>query len=66
MDLDLMLDEKKAAPFLSVSCAALSKWRFLGEGPAYHRLSRKKILYRVGDLVDFLKNCRVEPGKKGK
>jgi hypothetical protein len=51
----LAVDERVAARMLSVSTAALRKWRREGKGPRFVRLS-KCVRYRVQDLEEFLKH----------
>ncbi len=52
-----MIDEKQAARALSVSVAALRRWRHEGRGPRFVRLERC-IRYDVCELKSFLeRNC---------
>ena len=52
------LTVKQAAEFLHVKPNTLDKWRLNKTGPAFSRIGAKrgKILYRLSELVDFLKS----------
>ena len=49
--LDTLLNENRAAAFLGVSARALQKWRVLGSGPQFVRISARCIRYRPSDLA---------------
>jgi Helix-turn-helix domain len=48
-----MINEKQAARVLSVSVAALRRWRHEGRGPQFARLERC-VRYEVRELTRFL------------
>jgi hypothetical protein len=52
------LDTVAAANFTGLAVATLAKLRCTGGGPAYLKLGRK-VVYRSGDLVDWLSIRRV-------
>jgi hypothetical protein len=52
------LDAVAAANFTGLAVATLAKLRCFGGGPKYFKLGRK-ILYRRGDLADWLNARRV-------
>ena len=56
---DPLLTAAEAAKYLSVGVQTLERWRRLGGGPTYRRLSEGTIRYRRSDLEAFLKQ-RVE------
>lgn len=51
-----LVDENIAASFLGVTPRALQKWRFLGNGPSFVRISRRAIRYRRQDLIQWSEN----------
>ena len=55
----VLLNEKAAAERLSVSVAALRRWRLFGEGPSYMKLGRS-VRYSCDDLDAFCNANRVE------
>lgn len=54
------LDNQAAAEFTSISTAQLELWRSQGGGPRFVKMGRK-VLYRVGDLREFLDAQVKEP-----
>lgn len=48
------LTTRSAAKYLCVSEAGMNRWRRHGGGPAYMRLSKRTVRYRVTDLDAFL------------
>jgi hypothetical protein len=58
-----MINEKQAALVLSVSVAALRRWRHDGRGPQFAHIERC-VRYDVRELTRFLeRNTSVEPKK---
>jgi hypothetical protein len=53
LTLPQMINEKEAARLLSVSVAALRRWRHEGRGPQFARLERC-VRYSVRELAQFL------------
>jgi hypothetical protein len=53
--------EKGATEITGFPVKTLQNWRALRKGPAYYKVGRS-VRYRVGDLLDFMENCRVDPG----
>ena len=51
-------DTRQAANYVGLSGSTLAKLRMRGEGPVFVRLSRKKIVYRVQDLDQWLEDSR--------
>lgn len=51
---NLFLDSEAVAHILRVSPRTLQNYRSEGK-LIYYKISRKNILYRVGDVVEFLK-----------
>ena len=49
----LTLTDREAAPILGVSVYTLRKWRCTGTGPAYVKLGRKTVRYRLADLQAY-------------
>jgi len=53
--------EKGAEEITGFPIKTLQNWRGLRKGPPYFKVGRS-IRYRVGDLLDFMEACRVDPG----
>lgn len=53
-----ILNEKEAAEFLKSSCRALQRWRLTGEGPAYRRMGKRRVVYAKADLQEYLDGQR--------
>ena len=51
---DEILTEDQAAQFTKFSAKALSKWRCVGRGPKFIKISSRAIRYRKSDLTDWL------------
>jgi hypothetical protein len=56
-----LLREPSAGRVLGVKANTLRKWRQLGIGPDYIRLSHRCVRYRREDLMRFLESRRVTP-----
>ena len=61
------LTEKEAAEYIALAPATLRRWRCVGRGPSWHRLStsgrRGRIVYARADLEAWIAACRQEtPG----
>lgn len=51
----LAVDERGAAEQISVSVALMRKWRMVGGGPRYVKVTNRAVRYRVEDLEAFLR-----------
>lgn len=51
---DCAMTEEEAANFLSLKKATLNKWRCLGKGPAFTKVSARCIRYLQSDLMKWL------------
>ena len=56
MDQDALLTEQDLAAMLNVNPRTLQKWRVNGDGPAFVRISRRCIRYRITDIKDWTQN----------
>jgi len=56
-----LLKESNAGRVLGVKGNTLRKWRQLGIGPDYIRLSNRCVRYRHEDLMRFLESRRITP-----
>ena len=54
------VDENIAEEILGHKKKTLQNWRLLRKGPAYYKVGRS-VRYRVGDLLDFMAERRVDP-----
>jgi predicted DNA-binding transcriptional regulator AlpA len=61
-----LLREREAAARLSVTPAALRKWRSIGRGPRFLRLGSRMIRYHENDLQHFMEQGTVYPFAKMK
>jgi hypothetical protein len=57
-DDQVMLDVRAAARLIGLSVATLAKMRCLGGGPPFVKAGRR-VLYRRGDLLQWLRERRV-------
>lgn len=57
-DDDRVLPPRAAAVFVASSTSTLAKRRMRGEPPAFVRLGRVRVGYRLGDLRAWLASCR--------
>lgn len=48
---DLLINETRAAEFLSVNPRTLQQWRLRGTGPKFVRISSRCVRYRYRDLI---------------
>jgi CII-binding regulator of phage lambda lysogenization HflD len=46
--------EEEAAAFLKSSRRQLQRWRQTGEGPVYHRMGKRRVVYYRADLISWL------------
>jgi hypothetical protein len=60
------VDEKMAGKILGHSVKTLQNWRSLRKGPPYLKTAGgRSIRYRIGDLLDYQSEGRVEPERRG-
>lgn len=50
-DLDQLIPEAQAADFLTLNIRTLQKWRTIGIGPRFVRVSSRCVRYRRRDLI---------------
>lgn len=55
------LSAHDAARYIGLSYVYLAQLRMRGRGPAYHKLARRKVVYRIEDLDAWLDARRVDP-----
>lgn len=60
-----VLDTMGAAEILHVKPQTLANWRSLMIGPPYIKLSNRKILYKLVDLLAYLENRKITPSMEG-
>ncbi|MFL7904152.1 helix-turn-helix transcriptional regulator [Azospirillum argentinense] len=56
-----MLTELEAAKHLGISPKTLTRWRWLGTGPAFVKVGARAVRYREEDLRVFLEAGRHAP-----
>ena len=54
---------EEAARFLGVTPHVMIRWRHERRGPAYIKLARNLVRYRLSDLADFVEEHRVVGGR---
>ena len=64
--IECLLTQKQAAAYFGCTTCLLRKWRRLGKGPTFVKISRKFIRYRIEDLDAFLADHVVIPGAQEK
>jgi predicted DNA-binding transcriptional regulator AlpA len=52
------MNEAVAAEFMGSSPRTLQRWRGTGEGPPYHRLGKRKVVYFRSELLAWLAGRR--------
>jgi predicted DNA-binding transcriptional regulator AlpA len=57
---DRVIMERDAADFLSVGQSTLQRWRQLGTGPKFIRISARRLGYRLSDLKSFLERFSIK------
>ena len=62
---DRLLNEKEAAVLIGVSVKTLQARRYLGQEPAFIRLSGKAVRYKQSDIEAWINASRVEPRNAG-
>lgn len=55
-----LLREIDAAAYLGLAPKTLSRWRWAGKGPAFHKLG-SAVRYSVLELDSFISNATVAP-----
>ncbi len=55
--LDPVVSEGVTAKWLGVGASTLQRWRRQAYGPAFVRLSERRIGYRVSEVERWLKSC---------
>lgn len=62
---DTAIPDTEAARILGCSVACLRAWRLQGRGPAFVRLGRRLVRYRLIDLQEYVARHRVPPTHDG-
>jgi predicted DNA-binding transcriptional regulator AlpA len=60
-DQDYLLPERDAAKWLSVGISTLQRWRAEGYGPAYVRISARRIGYRNSEIKRWVASRECQP-----
>jgi len=53
---DCLLNERQAAQYLDIAVKTIQRWRLVGSGPAFVRLSSRAVKYRRRDLDEFIES----------
>jgi len=55
---NVLIREEQAANYLGLSPKTLSRWRWAGKGPVFHKLGAA-VRYSIEDLDSFVSNAAV-------
>lgn len=50
----ILLTEKEAAQYLSLSVHTLRRWRLFSQGPSFTKLGSKAVRYPIAGLDEFI------------
>ena len=56
-EMNRVLMTKEAARLLGLSPSTLATWRCRGSGPPVVRVGRKRVGYRLEDLISYVRQC---------
>lgn len=56
-----VLSTTQASKIIGVDKRTLDNWRSLSRGPAYIKISKRKIAYLLEDVESFIRARRIEP-----
>ena len=59
---DRIVSEREVASWLGVGATTLWRWRTRGHGPAFVRLSERRIGYRTSEIQRWLTSREQQPG----
>ena len=63
---ETLLSEGQVAKWLGYSTRTLQKWRWLGAGPPFVRISPRSVRYRRRDVADWIEgNLRISTADTG-
>lgn len=57
------LSERDAAAYIAMTIYFLRRARYSGQGPAYVKMGRRSVRYRVADLEAWLTRNRIDPSE---
>ena len=52
----VLLTEKEVSKRIGFSVRTLQKWRYLGEGPPFMKVSARAVRYREGDIDTWIED----------
>lgn len=50
----VMVTPTEAAEIYGLSKGSLANMRFFGEGPKFYKIGKRKVLYKISDLEEWL------------
>jgi predicted DNA-binding transcriptional regulator AlpA len=56
--LETLLNERDVARVTGLSLSTVRRWRFLGQGPSYIKVSGSAVRYRAQDLQKYIDSRR--------
>jgi hypothetical protein len=57
-DPNVLVDQVDAAAILDVTPRSMERWRLIGDGPPFIRISSRCVRYRLGDLHEWVASRR--------
>lgn len=61
---DLRITEQTAAQLIGVTQRTLRSWRDEGRGPAYVAAEKRRLTYRIADVLAWIESRRADPAGK--
>lgn len=61
---DRLLMPQEVADQLAMSLGSLAQLRYLGRGPAFHKLSGKAVRYKQSDVTAWLESMKQETTRR--
>ena len=58
------LDQEAAAKFIHLSPRTLEGMRVKGNGPPFYKLGKKRVIYALSDLIDWVNGQKQQTTKK--
>jgi predicted DNA-binding transcriptional regulator AlpA len=60
-EITAVINPEEASKIMGFERRTLDNWRSAGKGPAYVKLSRRKVGYLLADIQTFIQSRRIEP-----
>tara|TARA_B100001057_G_scaffold52002_1_gene46188 strand:- start:7945 stop:8139 length:195 start_codon:yes stop_codon:yes gene_type:complete len=60
-EMEQSLTRDECATRLNISVKTLDRWRYLGEGPDFHKMGRS-VRYELSDVENYLQSKKIKLG----